>query len=132
MRLNKARVILSLAILTVIFLGAPQSQASNGIDVRQAQSMNKQGALLLDVREQVEYAEIHAPKATLIPLGQLSSRIQEIAKYKEKPIAVVCHSGRRSALAVQLLQNAGFSKVSNVNGGMLAWENAGMEVIKRK
>ena len=132
MRTSKARIISLMAILIGIFFGAPQLQASDSIDVKQAQSMNKQGALLLDVREQGEYAEIHAPNATLIPLGQLSSRMQEIAKYKEKPIAVMCHSGRRSAKAVQLLQDAGFSKVSNVNGGMLAWENAGMEVIRRK
>jgi rhodanese-related sulfurtransferase len=132
MKSSKAIIILSVAIMIGIFFGAPSLQASNGIDVRLAQSMNKKGALLLDVREQAEYAEIHAPNATLIPLSQLNYRMQEIATYKEKPIAVICHSGNRSAKAVQYLQDAGFRKVSNVSGGMVAWENAGMEVVKNK
>jgi rhodanese-related sulfurtransferase len=94
--------------------------------------MSKQGALLLDVREVGEYAEVHAPNATLIPLGEMSTRLNEISAYKDKPIAVICRSGRRSAKAVQLLRDAGYSQVSNVNGGMSAWENAGLAVIRKQ
>ena len=129
---NKAKIILSLAILVGIYFGSQQLQASDGVDVKQALSMNKQGALLLDVREPGEYAEVHAPNTTPIPLGQLSSRLQEIAMYKEKPIAVMCHSGRRSSIAVKVLQDAGFSKVSNVSGGMIAWEGAGLSVVRKQ
>ncbi len=119
------------AVIGIIF-GAQQLQAADGIDATQAQSMNKQGALLLDVREAGEYAEVHAPNATLIPLGELSARLNEIAAYKDKPVAVVCRSGRRSAKAVGILQEAGFSQVSNVSGGMTAWESAGLEVVRKQ
>ena len=131
MKSSKTKIILSLATMVGIFFGAQQLQAADGVDVTQAQNMSTQGALLLDVREAGEYAEVHAPNATLIPLGQLGSRLQEIAAYKDKPIAVICHSGRRSAKAVQLLKEAGYSQVSNVNGGMTAWESTGLKVIKK-
>lgn len=67
------------------------------------------GALLLDVREADEYAEVHAADARLIPLGQLESRLSEISSFRQ-PVAVMCRSGRRSARAVQLLARAGYCR----------------------
>jgi len=100
------------------------------VNVQQAQNMSQQGVLLLDVREESEYAALHAPQAKLIPLGDVSSRLKELEAYKDKPIVVVCRSGRRSAKAVTILKEAGFTQVSNVQGGMIAWEQAGLATIK--
>lgn len=122
---------IALAGLLALF-GWSQLQAAQGIEVKQAQTMQQQGALLLDVREASEYAEVHAPNVTLIPLGELSARLNEIAPFKDKPIAVMCRSGKRSAKAVTLLEAAGYSQVSNVSGGMNAWEGAGLEVVRSK
>ncbi len=121
-------------VLTVLLgvFGWNQLQAAQGIDVTQAQTMQQQGALLLDVREPSEYAEVHAPNVTLIPLGELSARLNEIAPFKDKPIAVMCRSGKRSAKAVALLEAAGYSQVSNVSGGMNAWQDAGLAVLRGK
>lgn len=99
------------------------------VDVRQAQQMKSQGALLLDVRETDEYANGHAPGSVLIPVGQLEQRLKEIEGYRNQPVAVICRSGRRSAVATQILQKAGFSAARNVGGGMNAWEKAGLPVI---
>ena len=128
MKSNK--IFWALAILVGAVLVVQQLQGADGIDVKQAQSMSKQGALLLDVREPEEYSAIHAPNAKLIPLGQLNARLQEIAAYKDKPIVVMCRSGRRSAQAVSLLQEAGYSQVSNVKGGIQEWEKNGLEVVR--
>jgi rhodanese-related sulfurtransferase len=128
MKSNKIYLLLAAILGTVLVV--QQLQAAEGVDVKQAQSMSKQGALLLDVREPEEFSAIHAPNAKLIPLGQLSSRLQEIAAYKDKPIVVICRSGRRSAQAVSLLKEAGYSQVSNVSGGILSWEKNGLEVIR--
>jgi rhodanese-related sulfurtransferase len=121
----------TLAIMLVVFFGIKQLQASDGIDVKQALSMSQQGALLLDVREPEEYAAIHAPNAKLIPLGQLGSRLPEIANYKDKPIVVMCRSGHRSSKAVAILKDAGYSQVSNVRGGINEWERDGLEVVRK-
>jgi rhodanese-related sulfurtransferase len=128
----KSKIYWALAAVLGLMLVALQLPASQGIDAKQAQTMVGSGALLLDVREPAEYAAIHAPNAKLIPLGEVGSRLNELEAYKNKPIAVMCRSGRRSAKAVALLQEAGFTQVSNVQGGIQAWEQAGLEVIKQQ
>ncbi len=100
------------------------------VDVKQAATLQSQGVLLLDVREPSEYAEVHAKDALLIPLGQLPSRLNEIAQYKDKPVAVICRSGRRSAQGADILRKAGFSQVANVEGGTNAWVSAGLPVVR--
>jgi rhodanese-related sulfurtransferase len=127
----KNKILYAVAAMIGLVLVAQQLQAADGVDVKQAQSMSTQGALLLDVREPDEYAEIHAPNAKLIPLGELNARLQEIASYKDKPIVVMCRSGRRSAKAVALLHDAGFTQASNVKGGIVAWAGDGLEVVKK-
>ncbi|MDD2719984.1 MAG: rhodanese-like domain-containing protein [Gallionella sp.] len=129
--MNSNKIFWIIAILLGVVLVSQRLQASQGVDVKQAQAMVSQGALLLDVREPDEYAAVHAVNAKLIPLGQLSSHLSDIAAYKDKPIVVICHSGRRSAKAVGLLQEAGFTRVSNVAGGTSAWEQAGLDVVRR-
>lgn len=133
MKLTTKKISLTLATLLLVMLGAQRLQATTDvdIDVTQAHTMNRQGALLLDVREPSEYTEVHAPNATLIPLGQLSARLDEISAYKDKPVVVMCRSGRRSAQAVHLLQEAGYSHVSNITGGILAWEKSELKVVRR-
>lgn len=102
-----------------------------GITVKEAQAMSSQGALLLDVREPGEYAAVHAPNAKLFPLSELEARLPEIEAYKDKPVVVMCRTGHRSARAVSKLRDAGFTQVSNVKGGIVAWEGEGLEVIKK-
>ena len=74
---------------------------------------------LLDVREPDEFETARIAGSTLIPLGELADRISELPQNKK--IAVHCKSGRRSARAVEELQQAGFSDVWNIEGGILAW-----------
>ena len=128
--MKPSKIIITIALMLAVVLGMQKLLAADGIDVKQAQIMNKQGALLLDVREPDEYSAIHAPDAKLIPLGQLNARLKEIEAYKDKPIVVMCRSGRRSAQAVSLLKEAGYTQVSNVKGGIVAWEGSGLAVIK--
>ena len=87
---------------------------------------NHEDALVLDVREQSEWADGHIGKAKHIPLGQLKTRLNELEKYKDKPIVVVCRSGNRSGSACGTMKKAGFEKMYNLAGGMMAWEQAGL------
>jgi sulfur-carrier protein adenylyltransferase/sulfurtransferase len=77
--------------------------------------------LLLDVREPFEFEIAHIDGATLIPLGEIAERSNELKR--EQPIVVHCHSGRRSAQAVLLLQQRGFTNVYNLEGGIDAWSD---------
>ncbi len=127
----RSKILWGVAVVLGLALVVPQLQASQGVDVKAAKSLSDQGALLLDVREPDEYAAIHAVNAKLIPLGEVGSRLQEIEAYKDKPVAVICRSGRRSAQAVSILKESGFTQVVNVEGGTTAWVQAGLDVIKQ-
>jgi adenylyltransferase/sulfurtransferase len=76
---------------------------------------------VLDVREPHEYDIARLEGTTLIPLGQLPSRVNELNTADD--IVVHCRSGVRSAKAVGFLQKAGFQKVKNLKGGILAWSD---------
>lgn len=87
-------------------------------------SLNKKTApMLLDVRTAEEFDGKlgHIPGSQLIPLKELANRAAELEQYKEKGIVVVCRSGVRSTTAAAILTGLGFDKVSNLQGGMLAW-----------
>ena len=127
----RSKILWGLAVVLGLALVVPQLQASQGVDVKAAKSLSDQGALLLDVREPDEYAAVHAVNAKLIPLGEVGARLKEIEAYKDKPVAVICRSGRRSAQAVSFLKESGFTQVVNVEGGTSAWVQAGLEVIKQ-
>ena len=74
---------------------------------------------LVDVREPFEFEIARIDGAKLIPLGEIAERAEELQR--EQPIIVHCHTGRRSAQAVQLLQQRGFRTVYNLEGGIDAW-----------
>jgi rhodanese-related sulfurtransferase len=84
------------------------------------------GAMLIDVREQWEYDELHIPGAVLIPLGELPNRVSEIPV--DRDVYVHCRMGSRSARAVDYLRTFGHPRSYNVTGGIEAWNEAGLPV----
>lgn len=91
---------------------------------QEGQQRVQQGALLVDVREQSEYDEVHAEGATLLPLSELESRFSELPTDRE--LVMICRSGARSRQAGEYLMQNGYSKVVNLGGGTLAWAEAGL------
>lgn len=81
---------------------------------------------VLDVREQYEYDEKHIPNVTLLPMSEIENRLNEIPKDKE--VIVTCRSGNRSGQVTQFLTQNGFDNVHNMQGGIVAWEEAGFPV----
>jgi molybdopterin/thiamine biosynthesis adenylyltransferase/rhodanese-related sulfurtransferase/molybdopterin converting factor small subunit len=82
----------------------------------------KEPVWILDVREPREFEICRIPGSTLIPLGELPRRLEEVPRGESAPdIVVHCKSGARSAKAVALLREQGFERVKNLEGGILAW-----------
>ena len=121
--------VVSGGMLAWSFLGSRLSGIEQA-DTLKATRLYNDDALILDVREDKEYAAGHIPKAKHIPLGSLNSRIKELDKHKNKPILVTCRSGQRSARACRMLKKAGFETVFNQAGGIIAWERANLPVNK--
>lgn len=75
--------------------------------------------LMIDVREPEEVAQGMIPGAVHIPLGQLAGRLEELDQDRET--VFICRSGYRSERACEYLEQSGFDKVINLEGGMIAW-----------
>ena len=130
-------LVMLVAMLGLAACGGSSAPAADGeaisladlptnIDVKTVDQLrDRDDVFLLDVREDWEYAAGHIPGTTLIPLGQLQSRLSELPT--DKTIVAVCRSGNRSGQATQLLQQSGFT-VHNMQGGMNAWEQARLSV----
>lgn len=88
---------------------------------------------ILDVREESEYTgELgHIPGSTLLPLRQLQYEIDKLGIARDDPVVVVCRSGVRSTTAAAMMTGMGYTRVSNLKGGMLAWREAGFEAEKQ-
>ena len=92
------------------------------IDADQLEKVLAEDAQLVDVREPDEYVRGHVPGAVLIPMAQLTARLDELDR--TAPVHVICASGNRSSAMVDLLAAGGFDAV-NVAGGTSAWARSG-------
>lgn len=92
--------------------------------------INRKDAVVLDVRDDGEFANGHITNARHIPEKQLEERIKELDKLKNKPVIVSCASGRRSVAVADTLRKQGFAEVVALRGGIGAWVQAGMPLEK--
>lgn len=116
------------AFLTLLLLGCTPD-VPTVTPHEAAELFTSKKAIIVDVREQDEWDEQHIEGAIFIPLDQVESRIGELAQYKDSQIIMQCRSGRRSNIAGSKLIKAGFSKVVNLEGGILAWDEQGLDTV---
>jgi rhodanese-related sulfurtransferase len=93
------------------------------IDVNAVKQLRDSGAplVLLDVRNPDEHATAKIAGSTLIPMGELQSRLAELEPHKQDHVVVHCHHGGRSMRVTQFLRQQGFTQVQNLDGGIDAW-----------
>ena len=122
-----------LVVLVIVFLATQkfgQTVNNSGlpgeVTVQKAVELRDKGAFILDVRELSEWQEKHIPGATLIPLGELQSRLHELPE--DQDIVVVCRSGNRSQSGRDILLAAGFENVTSMSGGVNQWQLLGNPV----
>ena len=101
------------------------------VDTLQAtRLMNQPGSIVLDVRDEKDFAAGHLPRARHIPLRELAGRVNELARFKEKPVIVTDKGGARAGSACRFLRGAGFNNVFLLKGGLAAWQQASLPVEK--
>jgi rhodanese-related sulfurtransferase len=92
--------------------------------------LNQSGTLVIDVRDEKEYAAGHLPRARHIPLKELEQKAAELTKHKDKPVILTCRTGPRAAAAARALRRAGFANVYQLKGGINAWQQASLPLEK--
>jgi len=136
----KRMIMIALMIVAMPLLGTAcgsgeqTTGAYKNVSVAQTHDLWLQGEnakspfMLLDVRTPEEYAAGHIAGAKLIPVQVLAEHLNEVPKGKQ--VYVYCHSGTRSARASKLLTANGFKNIENIEGGIVAWKEAGYPVEK--
>ncbi len=133
---NHPSLFLALGIVSALLLWSFLSDQITGIKPLSPQEaillINHEEAIILDVREENEYAVGHILNSVHIPLSTLSDKMVRLEKYRHRPIIAICMIGTRSGAACRTLKKKGFEKVHNLKGGITAWKNASMPLAKGK
>jgi len=120
------------SLLLILFIRNEMRRGGNSVSAQQLVDLvNREGALVLDVRDAKEFQSGHIVDALNIPFSNLESRLDELRKYKEKPIIVTCRMGQHAGAAGTMLRKQGFQNVSRLTGGMAEWLNQNLPVVKK-
>ena len=93
--------------------------------------VNKEDALLLDIRSKKDWETGHITNAIHIPFADLKNRQGELAKHKSKPVVVICNMGQTAGAAVKMLKTDGFENVMRMRGGMTEWKSQNLPIVKK-
>ena len=105
--------------------GGPRVSAAQA-----TQMINREDALMIDVRDPAEFGAGHVIGARNVPLARIDDGAKDLAKRKDRPLVVYCDGGERSAKAAEALRKQGFARVNSLSGGLGAWQSAGLPVEK--
>ena len=94
--------------------------------------INRQEAVVIDVRPAADFAKGHIINAINVPFNGFKNQMAALAKHKGKPIVVNCRSGGQSMAACRQLRKEGFEDVHNLKGGILAWQEASLPLTRKK
>jgi rhodanese-related sulfurtransferase len=122
-----------LVILTLLIWNLVTDPGSKGaVDASGATALiNREDALVIDVRPMADFSKGHIVGAKNIPLNSLKNQLTQLDKHKDRTIVVSCRSGSQSQMACKILRSAGFGKVFNLRGGMMGWQSANLPVARK-
>jgi rhodanese-related sulfurtransferase len=121
-------VILTLLIQNLVSGGG----GKDAVDpARATELINHENAVVVDVRPMADFNQGHIIGAINIPSNGFANQLKQLERHKSRPIIVSCRSGAQSAQACAVLRKAGFEKVHNLRGGILAWESANLPVTRK-
>ena len=99
--------------------------------VEATHKMNREKAVVLDIRDNEAYGEGHVVNAINIPFADLDAQSDKLAKFKQKPIIIACFKGISAQKALKQLKKLGFENLAVLQGGMAAWEQAKLPTVKK-
>ncbi len=118
-------------LLLALFVRNETQRGGKSVSAQQLVDMvNREDAVVLDVRDKKEYDAGHIVDAVNIPYASLESRLSELKDYKERPLVIACRMGQHAGAAGTLLRKNGFEQVSRLTGGIAEWRNQSLPVVK--
>jgi rhodanese-related sulfurtransferase len=92
--------------------------------------VNREGALLVDIRDTKEFGSGHIAGAVSMPVSSIDARIGELESYKDKPVVLVCKMGQHASATGRKLKALGFDNVRRLSGGMAEWNATSLPIVK--
>lgn len=121
-----------LLVLTAWIAYEIRSSGASGVTSSQAtQLINREDAIVVDIREAGDFKAGHIAGARNFPQSRLDTRLSELDKFKDKPIIVACKHGQSSGAALAKLEKAGFERAVKLKGGMSQWQADGLPVVRK-
>lgn len=118
-------------VLLALFIRNETRRGGQAVSAQQLVDLvNRDDALVLDVRDKKEFKDGHIVNSLNIPYAALENRLDELKKHKERPLVVVCKMGQHSGTAGTLLRKNGFTDVRRLTGGIAEWRNQSLPVVK--
>ena len=118
-------------LLLALFIRNETRRGGRSVTAQQLVDMvNRENAVVLDVRDRKEYQAGHIVGAVNVPFANLGARIDELKKYQSRPLVVTCKMGQHAGAAGTQLRKAGFEHVTRLTGGMAEWRNQNLPVVK--
>lgn len=118
-------------VLMALFVRNELQRGGRAVSAQQLVDLiNREGAVVVDVRDKKEFGEGHIVDALNIPHTAIASRIGELERHKVKPVVVACKMGQHSGAVGTILRKAGFENVARLRGGITEWRNQNLPVVR--
>ena len=128
---NWMLIVIALSSGFFLLLPVVQNAFASGISPNEAVlCMNREKGVVIDVSTKDEFSASHVKTSLNVPLEELETRLQAVAKNKSVPLIMVCESGTRSKSAQAVAQKLGYEKVHSLQGGLKAWKEANLPISK--
>lgn len=119
------------AVLMALFVRNELQRGGRAVSAQQLVDLiNREDAVVVDVRDKKEFGEGHIVDALNIPHTAIASRIGELERHKVKPVVVACKMGQHSGAVGTILRKAGFENVARLRGGITEWRNQNLPVVR--
>ena len=128
---NNPILVSSFFILWAVFFVLESRRGGKAITPQTATNLcNRDEGVIIDLRDADEYRAGHIASSINIPAGKALDRLNELEKFKDKPLILACDMGNKSSQLGRQLRGKGFDQLYRIQGGIRAWRADGMPVIK--
>ena len=128
---NHPYLVGAFAVLVALFVRNEVARGGRAVTPQELVNLvNRDGAVVVDVRDANEFSQGHIVDAINVPHTALTNRLCELEKYKEKPVVLACKMGQHAGSAGTTLRKAGFQHIVRLKGGVAEWRNQNLPVVR--